>query len=74
VTEADSDGHALTVRQQLVWQLVEADSSLAPAGVQLPAACVALVHLGPEYAGEVRRLDYLFEELSEEVLGERPGA
>src|SRR3546814_10095235 len=31
VTEADSDGHVLTVRQQLVWQLIDADPSLAPA-------------------------------------------
>jgi AraC family 4-hydroxyphenylacetate 3-monooxygenase operon regulatory protein len=73
VTEADSDGHVLTVRQQLVWQLIDADSSLAPAGVQLPAACVALSRLGPAQAGEVRRLEYLFEELSQEVAEERPG-
>ena len=45
----------------------------APTGVQLPAACVALAYLGPEHAGEVRRLEYLFEELSEEVVAERPG-
>jgi AraC family 4-hydroxyphenylacetate 3-monooxygenase operon regulatory protein len=55
VTEPDSDGHVLTVRQQLVWQLIDADSSLAPAGAKLPAACVALAHLGPEEAGDVRR-------------------
>ena len=73
VTEADSDGHVLTVRQQLVWQLIDTDSSLAPVGAQFPAVCVALSHLGPEYAGEVRRLEYLFEELSEEVMAERPG-
>ncbi len=35
VTDADSDGHVLTVRQQLVWQLIEADSSLAPSGVSV---------------------------------------
>lgn len=29
VTEADSEGHVLTVRQQLVWELIEADSRLA---------------------------------------------
>ena len=73
VTEPESDGHVLTVRQQLVWQLIEADASLAPAGTQLPAACVALAHLGAEFAGEVSRLDYLFEALSEEVVSERPG-
>jgi len=73
VTEADSDGHVLTVRQQLVWQLIEADASLAPAGAQLPAACVALTQLEPQYAGDIRRLDYLFEELSEEVKAQRSG-
>ncbi|WP_460136774.1 4-hydroxyphenylacetate catabolism regulatory protein HpaA [Pseudomonas sp. S1_E04] len=73
VTEADSDGHVLTVRQQLVWQLIETDPSLAPAGAQLPAACVALAHLGPHNASEIRRLDFLFDELSEEVDARRPG-
>lgn len=53
--------------------LIDADSSLAPAGAKLPAACVALAHLGPEDAGDVRRLEYLFEELSEEVIAERSG-
>lgn len=73
VTEADSDGHVLTVRQQLVWQLIDADPSLAPSGAQLPAACVALTHLGPGCAGDIRRLDSLFEALSEEVNTQRPG-
>ena len=73
VTDADSDGHVLTVRQQLVWQLIEADSSLAPSGVQLPAACVALTQVAPQFAGEVCRLEYLFDELSEEVEAGRPG-
>ncbi|MCT4498153.1 4-hydroxyphenylacetate catabolism regulatory protein HpaA [Pseudomonas sp. W22_MBD1_FP4] len=73
VTEADSDGHVLTVRQQLVWQLIDADPSLAPAGAQLPAACVALAQLGLHDANEVRRLDFLFEELSAEVEAQRPG-
>lgn len=73
VTEADSDGHVLTVRQQLVWQLIDADPSLAPAGAQLPAACVALAQLGLHDASEVRRLDFLFEELSAEVEAHRPG-
>ncbi|MBD8239160.1 4-hydroxyphenylacetate catabolism regulatory protein HpaA [Pseudomonas fluorescens] len=73
VTEADSDGHVLTVRQQLVWQLIDADPSLAPAGAQLPAACVALAQLGPQHTSEIRRLDFLFEALSEEVEAPRPG-
>lgn len=66
VTEADSDGHVLTVRQQLVWQLIESDPGLAP-GPQLAAACVALDRLAPEYQGEARRLAFLFEELRVEM-------
>jgi AraC family 4-hydroxyphenylacetate 3-monooxygenase operon regulatory protein len=73
VTEPEADGHVLTVRQQLVWQMIEADASLAPAGAQLPAACVALTNLLPEHAGEARRLERLFEDLSEEVGSDRPG-
>ncbi len=72
VTEADSDGHVLTVRQQLVWALIEADPSLAP-GSQLPAACVAISRLGPEFAGEVRRLEFLFEELRTEINAAQAG-
>ncbi|EJM06863.1 4-hydroxyphenylacetate catabolism regulatory protein HpaA [Pseudomonas sp. GM102] len=72
VTEADSDGHVLTVRQQLVWGLLEADPSLAP-GPQLQAACVALGHLDPAGEREVRRLEYLFDELSDEIEADRPG-
>ncbi|MBF2903003.1 AraC family ligand binding domain-containing protein, partial [Pseudomonas aeruginosa] len=39
VTEADADGHVLTVRQQLVWSLTEAEPGLAP-GPQVAPACV----------------------------------
>jgi len=61
VTEADADGHVLTVRQQLVWGLIDADPSLASG-----AACVALT------AGD-QGLDRLFEELSDEINAERAG-
>ncbi|WP_040068541.1 4-hydroxyphenylacetate catabolism regulatory protein HpaA [Pseudomonas batumici] len=66
VTEADADGHVLTVRQQLVWQLIESDPGLAP-GAQLAPACVALGRLEPELQGEARRLEFLFEELRREM-------
>jgi AraC family 4-hydroxyphenylacetate 3-monooxygenase operon regulatory protein len=61
VTEADADGHVLTVRQQLVWGLIDADPSLASG-----AACVALT------AGD-QGLDRLFEELNEEINAARAG-
>ena len=61
VTEADADGHVLTVRQQLVWALIDADPSLASG-----SACVALA---PDSQG----LDQLFEELCSEINAERAG-
>lgn len=73
VTEADSDGHVLTVRQQLVWQLIEADASLASAGVQVPPACVALDNLTPEHEEEAKRLERMFEDLSQELAARHPG-
>lgn len=66
VTDADADGHVLTVRQQLVWQLIEADATLSPSA-QLPAACVALDRLGEQHQPEVRRLALMFEELRAEI-------
>ncbi|MCO7573465.1 4-hydroxyphenylacetate catabolism regulatory protein HpaA [Pseudomonas chlororaphis] len=72
VTEADSEGHVLTVRQQLVWELIGADPALAPAP-QVPPACVALARLGPQFAGEVRRLEGLFHELQQEIAGQGAG-
>lgn len=72
VTEADSEGHVLTVRQQLVWELIGADPTLAPAP-QVPPVCVALARLGPEFTNEVRRLESLFQELQEEIGGQGAG-
>jgi AraC family 4-hydroxyphenylacetate 3-monooxygenase operon regulatory protein len=72
VTEADADGHVLTVRQQLVWQLMEAEPGLIP-GPRLPAACVALGRLSGSYQDEARRLEFLFETLREENSQSLPG-
>lgn len=72
VTEADADGHVLTVRQQLVWQLMEAEPGLIP-GPRLPAACVALGRLSGPYQDEARRLEFLFETLREENSQLLPG-
>ncbi|MGJ7546995.1 4-hydroxyphenylacetate catabolism regulatory protein HpaA [Pseudomonas alloputida] len=73
VTEADSDGHVLTVRQQLVWQLIEGDGSLVSSGLQVAPACVALSDLAPMYQAEARRVEVLFEELSNEIAEQRAG-
>ncbi|AIG01914.1 transcriptional regulator [Pseudomonas fluorescens] len=66
VTEADADGHVLTVRQHWVRALIDADPSLAP-GPQVPPACVALARLGPQFQPEIRRLEWLFDELCHEI-------
>ena len=73
VTEADSDGHVLTVRQQLVWQLIEADASLLPAGMQVQPACVALGNLPAEYKAEAQRLQGWLDALSDEFATQQPG-
>jgi AraC family 4-hydroxyphenylacetate 3-monooxygenase operon regulatory protein len=73
VTEPDSDGHVLTVRQQLVWQLIEADAGLLSSGIQVPPACVALANLAPQYRQDAARVELLFEELSMEIAAARPG-
>ncbi|KAF1068696.1 MAG: Exoenzyme S synthesis regulatory protein ExsA [Pseudomonas citronellolis] len=72
VTQPESDGHVLTVRQELVWPLLERAVGLAD-GPQLAPMCVALGGMPEPQAGEVRRLDLLFDELSDEFAAERPG-
>ncbi len=72
VTEQDADGHVLTVRQQLVWPLLEAERGLAE-GPQITPVCVAFAELGEALQEEVRRLDLLFDQLRSEFAADRPG-
>lgn len=72
VTDADSDGHVLTVRQELVWPLLEGPHGLA-LGPQIAPLCVAVGELDAQYDGEVARLNLLFDELRSEFAGDRPG-
>lgn len=73
VTDPDSDGHVLTVRQQLVWQLIEADASLLPAGMQVRPACVALAKVPARDQPEAARLEHWLEALSDEFAGSSAG-
>lgn len=73
VTEPDSDGHVLTVRQQLVWQLIEADAGLVASAMQVAPACVALASVATELNADASRLELLLEELSVEISANRPG-
>lgn len=72
VTDADSDGHVLTVRQQLVWPLLEAELRLAE-GPQIGPVCVAFAELDEVFAEEVTRLDLMFDQLRSEFAADRVG-
>jgi len=72
VTEAGSDGHVLTVRQNLVWPLLDEQFGLAQ-GPQIAPLCVAIGELGEQYADEAVRLDQLFAALRSEFGGDAPG-
>ncbi|MCY1411747.1 HTH-type transcriptional activator RhaR [compost metagenome] len=72
VTEAEADGHVLTVRQQLLWPLLESEQGLA-GGPRIGAVCVAFDELDETYREEIERLDHLFEMLRGEFRSARPG-
>jgi AraC family 4-hydroxyphenylacetate 3-monooxygenase operon regulatory protein len=72
VTDAHSDGHVLTVSQQLVWPLLEESVGLA-AGARIAPICVAVGDLDEAYADEVARLNLLFDQLRSEFAGSQPG-
>ncbi|OBY56878.1 4-hydroxyphenylacetate catabolism regulatory protein HpaA [Pseudomonas nitroreducens] len=72
VTEPGSDGHVLTVRQQLIWPLLEPEQGLA-SGPQIAPLCVAFSELEESFQAEARRLDSLFELLRDEFRAQRPG-
>ncbi|WP_095059480.1 4-hydroxyphenylacetate catabolism regulatory protein HpaA [Pseudomonas sp. Irchel s3f7] len=72
VTENDSDGHVLTVRQQMLWPLLTPQQGLAQ-GPAVHAVFVALSELDVAAARDVSYLDSLFELLSEEFRLDKPG-
>lgn len=72
VIPPESEGHVLTVRQQLVWPLLSEELGLAK-GAQMSPVCVAIGDLDDELAPEARRLDRLFDDLREEFSQQRPG-
>ncbi|MGP9498265.1 4-hydroxyphenylacetate catabolism regulatory protein HpaA [Halomonas sp. AOP43-D1-4] len=71
-TEDGSDGHVLTVRQQLVWSLLEEIPELGDASTVTPV-CVATGRVSDETRPEVRRVERLFDELRLEFEADRPG-
>lgn len=73
VTHPDSEGHVLTVRQQLVWPLLEAHRSQSGEPRLVSPTCVALGAPDARHASEVEHLDRLFEMLAEEFAARLPG-
>jgi AraC family 4-hydroxyphenylacetate 3-monooxygenase operon regulatory protein len=71
VTDADSDGHVLTVRQELIWPLLEGQQGLAHSP-QIAPLCVAVGDMPEPCAEDVTRLNLLFDELRREFAGDRP--
>lgn len=66
VTHPDSEGHVLTVRQQLVWPLLEAHRSQSGEPRLVSPTCVALGAPDARHASEVEHLDRLFAMLADE--------
>lgn len=72
VTEDHSDGHVITVRQQLVWSLLEESGDLGDPAEVAPL-CVARDQLAPARRAELDRLDQLFTALRAEVAADQAG-
>ena len=74
VTDAECEGHVLTVRQQVVWQLFEAGMSAAHLEPRLARPlCVGLGGLAGEAAEEAADLEALFRLLRHEAERARAG-
>lgn len=72
ITEEDCDGHVLTVRQELVWALLEESPELGDASSVAPV-CVATGHVSEQARGDVQRVERLLDELGAEFTTQRPG-
>lgn len=72
VTHPDSEGHVLTVRQQLVWPLLEAHRSQSGEPRLVSPTCVALGAPDARHASEVEHLDRLFAMLADEFSQQLP--
>ncbi len=72
VTHPDSEGHVLTVRQQLVWPLLEAHRSQSGEPRLVSPTCVALGAPDTRHASEVEHLDRLFAMLADEFGQQLP--
>ena len=72
ITDSQSDGHVLTVRQQLIWPLLEAPHGLG-SGPFISPACVALEEQSGGETSTAGDLGNLFNAVREEFVASRPG-
>jgi len=72
-TPPDSEGHVLTVRQPLIWPLLETHQRLVPDGQAFPV-CVGMAELDSSSRSEMQHLDVLFAALGHEFSSIRPGS
>lgn len=69
----DSEGHVLTVRQETIWQIMEADPGEQALARLDVAACVALPDARTGHGEIARRLLSLLAMVREEFAGNTPG-
>ncbi|MEP9317758.1 4-hydroxyphenylacetate catabolism regulatory protein HpaA [Pseudomonas sp. LABIM340] len=74
VTDADCEGHVLTVRQQLVWQLFGNGQTSPRPDLRLERPlCVDLGHQKGDLAKDAEQINDLFHLLQREFATDRPG-
>lgn len=72
ITDSKSDGHVLTVRQQLIWPLLDAPHGLGT-GPFISPACVVLEEPSGAQSKIVYDLSHLFNALRDECAISQPG-
>jgi len=72
-TQPDSEGHVLTVRQPLIWPLLEPHQRLVPDGQALPV-CVGIAELAPASQQAMQHVDTLMTALGHEFSAPCPGS
>lgn len=75
VTDDDADGHVLTTRQELIWPMLSKASELEhlETAAYMAPMCLALQALGDGHAGDLQRLNFLFDELRTEYASAQAG-
>lgn len=72
VTDADCEGHVITLRQPWVWQMFSDGKRAPDPRLEIPL-CVSLADLPGELAAEADQIDQLFHLLQREFRSDLPG-